>query len=351
MSLKIKSVTQLVDLVSSETVNFTKTPQINGVDISTGGNPAGSTTQIQYNEDSAFAGSSNLTFNGTTLTGSFTGSLAEFTTLSASNISLAGTALQPIKYYQKPIDPIGKIWAPEVYYKFDSDFSDSSGFGRTATTAGNVAPTIQTSIKKFGAGALKMSADGQIKYLVDSTTSGVSPAIPMHQYQTGWTFSTWFYATSAPNESFVIAIKWTFGGYTTNDRILFIDSSGNLQWARSGTANVQLMSNGSQPLCDSSWHHIAFTFWRDDPLDPTAIKLRSYYDGTNLGATTVTMPSWSGAVSKTFSSNGDNASSPTGKDFYLDDLMFTNYPLGPDIITEIWNGGTGKVADEAGIMT
>ena len=35
MSLKIKSVPQLIDLVRNEPVNFTKTPQINGVDIST----------------------------------------------------------------------------------------------------------------------------------------------------------------------------------------------------------------------------------------------------------------------------------------------------------------------------
>ena len=36
MSLKIKSVPQLIDLVRNEPVNFTKTPQINGVDIGTG---------------------------------------------------------------------------------------------------------------------------------------------------------------------------------------------------------------------------------------------------------------------------------------------------------------------------
>jgi hypothetical protein len=291
IDMKIKSVPQLVDLVRAEKVNFTQTPQINGTDIPTG---------------------------------------------------------HIVKAYEKPVDPIGKIFAPEVYYKFDSDFSDSSDFGRTATTAGTVAPTIQTSIKKFGEGALKVSADGQIKYLVDSSTSGVSGAIPMHQYQIGWTLSTWFYATSVPDESFVVAIKWTFGGYTTNDRIFYVDTGGNLIWARNGAANVQLLNNSSHPLCDSAWHHIAFTFWQWDPNDPGAIKIRAFYDGTNVGVAAVSMPSWAGAVGKTFGSNGDASG---GKDFYLDDFMFTNYPLGPDIITEIWNGGTGKRADEAGIKT
>jgi hypothetical protein len=49
-----------------------------------GGAPGGATTQIQFNNASSFGGSANLTFNGTTLTGSYTGSVGELTTLSAS---------------------------------------------------------------------------------------------------------------------------------------------------------------------------------------------------------------------------------------------------------------------------
>ena len=50
---------------------------------------AGATTQLQYNNAGAFAGSSSLTFNGTTLTGSYTGSLAQLTTLSASFVNFS----------------------------------------------------------------------------------------------------------------------------------------------------------------------------------------------------------------------------------------------------------------------
>jgi len=53
---------------------------------------AGATTQVQFNSADAFAGSANLTFNGTTLTGSYTGSLAELTTLSASLMNVAPTS-------------------------------------------------------------------------------------------------------------------------------------------------------------------------------------------------------------------------------------------------------------------
>ena len=54
-----------------------------------GGTPGGATTQLQYNSGGSFAGSSNLTFNGTTLTGSYTGSLGQFTTMSASFMNVA----------------------------------------------------------------------------------------------------------------------------------------------------------------------------------------------------------------------------------------------------------------------
>ena len=50
--------------------------------------PGGATTQIQFNNAGAFAGSSKLTFNGTTLTGSYSGSTAELTHLTASHVTV-----------------------------------------------------------------------------------------------------------------------------------------------------------------------------------------------------------------------------------------------------------------------
>jgi len=50
--------------------------------------PAGATTQIQFNNAGSFGASANLTFDGTTVTGSYTGSLAQFAILSASLMQL-----------------------------------------------------------------------------------------------------------------------------------------------------------------------------------------------------------------------------------------------------------------------
>ena len=356
MSLKIKSVPQLIDLVSNETVNFKKTPQINGVDISTGGTPAGSTTQIQYNDDSVFAGSSNLTFNGTTLTGSFTGSLAEFTTLSASNISLAGTALQPIKYYQKPMDPIGKIWAPEVYYKFDSDFSDSSDFGRTATTAGTVAPTINTSTKKFGAGSLLVAPDGAL-------TFDTQDQIQMIGDTTGWSISFWIQKDAVPTAASwptIITRAPSYGGWATGTYSIGISGgsygdavAGDLMWNRYGSTIVRLLDNSSYPIINATptWYHIAMVF-RRYPGTGTATTqtfARVWYNGTettslNSPITCTHGPVKEGAIFIYGEASG-------GGSFYLDDYIFFNYPLSPAIITELYNSGTGQTADVAGIMT
>ena len=59
---------------------------------STAGSVALPANSVQYNSGGDFAGSSNLTFNGTTLTGSYTGSLAELTSLSASLANLIPTS-------------------------------------------------------------------------------------------------------------------------------------------------------------------------------------------------------------------------------------------------------------------
>ena len=52
-----------------------------------GGTPGGSNTQVQYNNGGSFTGSSNLTFNGTTLTASITGSSLEYTTAAVSTLT------------------------------------------------------------------------------------------------------------------------------------------------------------------------------------------------------------------------------------------------------------------------
>ena len=89
-----------------------------------GGTPGGATTQLQFNDAGAFSGSANLTFNGATLTGSYTGSLAEVTTLSASLINFQPTS--------------GTLGGPGSYLGLDSNNNVilSPGDGATTSPAG-----------------------------------------------------------------------------------------------------------------------------------------------------------------------------------------------------------------------
>ena len=94
-------------LAPSQTSNSGKYLTTNGTTtswatVSGGGSPGGSTTQVQYNSSGSFAGSANMTFDGTTLTatgfsgphngtvGATAANTGAFTTLSASS-TVSGT--------------------------------------------------------------------------------------------------------------------------------------------------------------------------------------------------------------------------------------------------------------------
>ena len=150
----------LTYLTASNALNFTGTYNVSG-DITASsavsasifygdgsqldgivGSPGGSTTQIQYNSGGSFAGSSNLTFNGTTLTGSFTGSVGEYNTLSASLFNLGATS--------------GSLAGTGSYLGLDA----SNNLVLTSAAATSVTPGGSTTQVQFNsAGALGGSAN------------------------------------------------------------------------------------------------------------------------------------------------------------------------------------------------
>jgi hypothetical protein len=67
MVISTTSITASVLLSSSMPISASSF-WVDGVQVSGGGTPGGSSTQVQYNNGGSFAGSANLTFNGTTLT-------------------------------------------------------------------------------------------------------------------------------------------------------------------------------------------------------------------------------------------------------------------------------------------
>jgi hypothetical protein len=145
-----------------------------------GGTPGGSATQVQYTDGSAFQGSANLTFDGTTLTGSYTGSLTEFTTLSASLMNLG------------PIS--GTLAGPGSYLSLDTSNNVvlSPGDGATTSPATPLNSIQFNAASSFG-GSSKLTFDLD-KLVVEATASisssqggflaiGLStPGVPLHVY-------------------------------------------------------------------------------------------------------------------------------------------------------------------------
>jgi hypothetical protein len=265
-----------------------------------------------------------------------------------------GKATIPVpKTYDKPADPVSKIWSPEVYYKFDSDFSDSSGFGRTATAMGNVPPTISTGTKKLGSGSLLVSADGYL-------TFDTQDQIRLIGDTNGWSISCWLQKAAVPP-----ALSWpsiisrddgTWAAGSMGIKISPGDGSstaGDLVWTRHGTSTTRLLENSSYQIINATptWYHIAVVFRRYTGSGTTTDQTfaRVWYNGTettslNSPITCTHGPVKAGAINIYGEASG-------GGLFYLDDYMYCNYPLSAAIISDLYNSGAGKASDVAGIAT
>jgi len=123
--------------------------------------PATPVSSVQFNSAGDFAGSSNLTFNGTTLTGSYTGSLAELTTLSSSLMSLQPTS--------------GSMAGPGSYLSLDTNNNVVLAAGDGATTS--PAPPVNSiqfnNASTFG-GSSNLTYDSSTSFMVLSGTMALS---------------------------------------------------------------------------------------------------------------------------------------------------------------------------------
>ena len=196
-----------------------------------GGAPGGSTTEVQFNNASSFGGSSNLTFNGATLTGSYTGSLAEITTLSASAMNL------------RPIS--GTLAGPGSYLGLDSNNNVilSPGDGATTSPAGATTQIQFNNAGSFGASA-NLTYNSSTNFMAFSGTMAVSGGV-VHKRRavaTSYTASTADYllgVTGVPTSILLDATAFDEG------QVLVIkDESG----AASSGNSITLAPSGAQTI-------------------------------------------------------------------------------------------------------
>jgi len=231
-----------------------------------GGSPGGSTTQVQYNSSGSFAGSANLTFDGTTLTaagfsgphngtvGATTASTGAFTTLSASS-TVSGTGFST--YLASP-PAIGGTAAAAGTFTTGTFNTSTVHKGATSGTVTISAPTV-AGTQSYTLPTALPAVSG---YALTSTTGGVM--------------------------SWAASGSGTPGG--SNTQIQFNNSSAfggsaNLTW--DGT-NVQLGATGALRFADTdSSNYVAFKS-----------------PGVVSANVTWTLPATDGSASQVLSTNG-----------------------------------------------
>ena len=206
---------------------------------------AGTSTQIQFNSAGDFAGSANLTFNNVTLTGSYTGSLAELTTVSASAMNL-----QPLS---------GTMAGLGSYLALDTNNNVvlATGDGATSTPAGDNTQVQFNNASSFGASA-NFTFDGtaltaNTGLVHNRTTVATSHTASAGNYILGVTAvptAILFDATSFAGGQ-VLVIKDESGVASSTNSIILnasasqtIDGASNIE-IESPYGSVLIYSNGS----------------------------------------------------------------------------------------------------------
>ena len=188
----------------------------------TGATPAigGTNTQVQYNNGGVFAGSANLTFNGTTLTaagltgphngtvGATTPATGAFTTLTTSStVTLNGGTANGVAYLNG-----SKVLTTGSALTFDG-----TNFG-----VGVASPTLRIQAAVSGA---------------TTTFDGLGVTNGTATYRLGLTGATYSYAGAGPNE------VWLYSSSAT-PLTLGPDGNGPIKFVSNGSEQMRLTSTG-----------------------------------------------------------------------------------------------------------
>jgi len=203
---------------------------------------AGSTTQVQYNNAGAFAGSANLTFNGTTLTaaglsgphngtvGATTPSTGSFTTLAASS-TVSGTGFST--YLASPPAIGGTAPAAGAFTTLTATTAigtSSGGTGLSSFTANAVVYASSSSVLATGSGLV-----------FDGTNLGVGTASPASKLTVYTSSDTPILAESAGGTAYIViknSSSSAGAGVASNGNSLFLFTS------TSGTEGARLTTTG-----------------------------------------------------------------------------------------------------------
>jgi hypothetical protein len=228
-----------------------------------GGNPAGSTTQIQFNSSGAFGASANLTWDGSNVQLGATGAL-RLADLDSSNyigIKAPNTVASNVTYTLPSADGSSGQFLKtngSGTLSWDSPAGAGDVVGPASARSGGIAAFDGTTGKlladgpSFGNLYFVTSASGLTGYLANSGRIYSHYGIEINEasssgrglklkYDTSTNSVTLRAPSSGGNSEFVLP-----AGYGTNGQVLVTDGSGGLSWTSvAGTGTVTSITAGT----------------------------------------------------------------------------------------------------------
>jgi hypothetical protein len=218
----------------------------------------------------------------------------------------------------------------EAYYHFDDDFLDASGNTLTLTETGTV--TFAAALFNNGASFpgtngnyLSRAKTASLELGILDTTAPVFPGV--HK---PFAVSFWVDVNALPGSSMYVCMQ---GDGSTDGWGIDITSTGAVRWIRGSTVNL---TSSDAITAVAGLQHVVVTSTGGGPLGS---QLYIYVDGAQVGAGNA------GAIATTTTNFfvGNRSLNDLPLDGVLDELAIWSRYLLASEVTELYNGGSGRL--------
>lgn len=268
----------------------------------------------------------------------------------AANVSVVGGVCRlrsrvEHTHYNNPILPQFSRWSPEIYLPLNGSITDESANAWTLTQMGAV-PSDFVADSPFGSGeSLRVNPNGagvtSNRQNIDSAANATMSYVSGQNFPP-WSMGFWFKASATPTVAFVAfqtAIPWV----TYGKGVQIVNTTGRLQIYQFGSSNYEPTTTN---LCDGNWHHIMIRYARYSTGKVDELNGKVWIDGVAVGVAAASAFNQPPSTPTTKMLAGGD----TVQTYYLSDFWYTNSIPPDDLASLLWNGGSGRRYNSAGLL-